>query len=165
MRAPPHFPALLFSPKATTGRPVFEHLTRTERPSYGHFLKRGEITWPEYWSVDVPSRIHTCYTGVSSWMTMGVAGIRPDPAHPGYRSFLIQPVVGGDLDFAEGQTESLYGDISSRWERTDAGLELAVTIPPNRQATVGLPTFGTISASSKPTRKAVTTTSSSMMCG
>ena len=122
---------------------VFEHLNRTEQPSYGHFLKRGETTWPEYWSVDVPSRIHTCYTGVSSWMTMGVAGIRPDPAHPGYQSFLIQPVVGGDLTFAEGHAESMYGRISSRWELSDAGLEIAVTIPPNSRATVSLPTLGT----------------------
>lgn len=28
---------------------VFEHLNRTERPSYGYFLNRGETTWPEYW--------------------------------------------------------------------------------------------------------------------
>jgi len=65
------------------------NLTRTAEPSYGYFLKRGEATWPEYWNVDVPSRIHTCYTGVSSWFTKSLAGIRPDPAHPGFQSFLI----------------------------------------------------------------------------
>lgn len=122
---------------------IYEHLNRNERPSYGYFLERDQSTWPEYWSVDVPSRIHTCYTGVSSWLTMGLAGIRPDPAQPGYQSFLIKPVIVDDLEFAEGQTESLYGPISSRWERNDAGLELAVSIPPNSRATVSLPTLGT----------------------
>jgi len=125
---------------ADCSQAVFAHLNRTEQPSYGYFLKRGENTWPEYWNVDVPSRIHTCYTGVSSWMTMGVAGIRPDPEHPGYQSFLIRPVVGGDLTFAEGRTESLYGTIRSRWEKREGVLVLEVTIPPNSQATVYLPT-------------------------
>ena len=59
---------------------LFDPLIRTDEPSYGHFLERGETTWPENWSVDVPSRIHTCYTGVSSWFTKSLAGIQPDPA-------------------------------------------------------------------------------------
>ena len=125
--------------EADCNKVLFDHLTRTGEPSYGHFLKRGETTWPEYWNVDVPSRIHTCYTGVSSWFTKGVAGIRPDPAHPGFQSFLIQPVVAGDLTVAEGRTESPYGTIRSRWERDGDRLMLEVTIPPNSQATVHLP--------------------------
>jgi hypothetical protein len=67
------------------------------------------------------------------------AGIRPDPAHPGFQSFLIQPVVAGDLTFAEGQTESPYGTIRSRWEKQGGRYILEVTIPPNSQATVHLP--------------------------
>jgi alpha-L-rhamnosidase len=125
--------------EADSNEVLFDHLTRTEEPSYGHFLKRGETTWPEYWNVDVPSRIHTCYTGVSSWFTKGLAGIRPDPAQPGFQSFLIQPVVAGDLTFAEGRTESPYGTIRSRWERNGDRFTLEVTIPPNSQATVRLP--------------------------
>jgi alpha-L-rhamnosidase len=125
--------------EADCNKVLFDHLTRTVEPSYGHFLKRGETTWPEYWNVDVPSRIHTCYTGVSSWFTKGLAGIRPDPAHPGFQSFLIQPVVAGGLTFAEGQTESPYGMIRSRWERNGDRFMLDVTIPPNSQATIHLP--------------------------
>jgi alpha-L-rhamnosidase len=124
---------------------LFDHLTRTAEPGYGHFLERGETTWPEYWNVDVPSRIHTCYTGVSSWLTKGLAGIRPDPAHPGFQSFLIQPVVAGDLTFAEGQTESPYGTIRSRWERNGGRFILEVTIPPNSQATVHFPAAACVS--------------------
>lgn len=44
---------------------VLEHLHKTTQPSYGYFLSQGETTWPEYWTNDVPSKIHTCYTGVS----------------------------------------------------------------------------------------------------
>ena len=44
---------------------VLQHLHKTTQPSYGYFLAQGETTWPEYWTGDVPSKIHTCYTGVS----------------------------------------------------------------------------------------------------
>jgi alpha-L-rhamnosidase len=88
----------------------------------------------------VPSRIHTCFTGVSSWFTKGVGGVRPDPAAPGFQSFLIQPVIGGDLTFAEFNTESPYGAVRSRWERSGDDLKLFITVPPNSQATVHIPT-------------------------
>ncbi|HKK17086.1 MAG TPA: alpha-L-rhamnosidase C-terminal domain-containing protein, partial [Opitutales bacterium] len=121
------------------GEIVAVHLNKTTQPSYGHFLKRGETTWPEYWSVDVPSRIHTCYTGIASYFIKSLAGIRPDPEHPGFQSFLIEPLIVDELDFAEGETQSAYGKISSRWERSDSGLELAVTIPPNSRARFSIP--------------------------
>ena len=90
--------------------------------------------------MDVPSRIHTCYTGISSWLTKSVAGIRSDPEHPGYQSFIIKPLPGGDLSFAEASTESPYGRIASRWEKNGKILRLSVTIPANSQATVFFPT-------------------------
>ncbi|WP_282055846.1 family 78 glycoside hydrolase catalytic domain [Maribacter luteus] len=118
----------------------FKALSSKVQPSYGYFIERGENTWPEYWNVDVPSRIHTCYTGVASWMTKSLAGIRPDPLSPGFQSFIIQPILAGDLSFVEGSTTSLYGEISSRWERNDKQFTLNVSIPPNSQATVYIPT-------------------------
>jgi alpha-L-rhamnosidase len=61
-------------------------------------------------------------------------------------------VVGGDLTFAEGRAESLYGTIRSRWEKDGDDLVLEVTIPPNSQATVHLPTADahTITEGGKP---------------
>ena len=115
------------------------HLSSTDEPSYGYFLKRGETTWPEYWNVDVPSRIHTCYTGIASWFIKSVGGIRPDPSHPGYRQFIIKPSPIRQLTFARTETESLYGTIKSDWKKKDHLLELAISIPVNTKATVYLP--------------------------
>jgi alpha-L-rhamnosidase len=67
-------------------------------------------------------------------------GSRQDSAKPGYQSFLIQPVPGGKLTFAETTTESPYGPIASRWEKNRGVLKLIVTIPPNSTATVHIPT-------------------------
>lgn len=125
--------------EAESSEILLELLSSTEEPGYGYFLKRGESTWPEYWNVDVPSRIHTCYTGVSAWFTKGLAGIRPDPASPGFQSYLIKPVIPAGLDFAEGVAESPYGVIRSRWERDAVSVKLQVAVPPNSQATVYIP--------------------------
>ena len=118
---------------------LFELLTSDQEPSYGYFLSRGETTWPEYWNVDVPSRIHTCYTGVSAWLTMGVGGIRPDPDCPGFQSFLIKPVMSQGLAFAETETESQYGLIRCRWTHEGNAVRFEVTIPANSQAKVFIP--------------------------
>ena len=121
------------------GATVAGHLSKTTEPGYGYFLKRGETTWPEYWNVDVPSRIHTCYTGIAAWFIKGLCGIQPDAAHPGYRSFLIRPVIVPEVTFAEASVESPYGLVSSRWERKKKKVRLSVTVPPNSAATVYIP--------------------------
>lgn len=133
----------------------YNALSSKVQPSYGYFIERGENTWPEYWNVDVPSRIHTCYTGVASWMTKSLAGIRPDPLVPGFQSFIIQPTPVGDVSFAEAITESLYGEISSRWELDDHQFSLNVTIPPNSRATIYIPTSNlkSVTEDKKPIRK------------
>ncbi|MDR2042051.1 MAG: glycoside hydrolase family 78 protein [Tannerella sp.] len=121
------------------GTTVAGHLSKTTEPGYGYFLRCGETTWPEYWNVDVPSRIHTCYTGIASWFVKGLCGIRPDEAQPGYRSFLVRPVMVPEVTFAEASVESPYGLISVRWERKKKKIRLSVTVPPNSVATVYVP--------------------------
>lgn len=123
-------------------RPDLIHhcLQSTEMPSYGYFLKRGETTWPEYWEVDnIPSRIHTCYTGISGWFTRGVAGIHPDPEHPGMQRFIIKPKLVGDLSWVKARSASLYGEIVSQWSRSGKHASFVIEVPPNTTATVSIP--------------------------
>ncbi|HKK17171.1 MAG TPA: family 78 glycoside hydrolase catalytic domain [Opitutales bacterium] len=121
---------------------IYHCLKSTDMPSYGYFLKRGQTTWPEYWKVeDVPSRIHTCYTGISGWFTRGVAGIQPDPEHPGMQRFLIEPKLVGDLEWAKARSASLYGEIVSEWSRDGAYASFVIEIPPNTTATLRIPSI------------------------
>ena len=118
---------------------ISEHLSKTTEPGYGYFLTRGETAWPEYWDDTKPSRIHTCYTGIAAWFIKGLGGIREDPNQYGYQSFIIKPALVGDLTFAEANTESLYGTISSRWEKKDGIVQMNIAIPVNSTATVYVP--------------------------
>jgi len=118
---------------------LFAHLSKTTQPSFGYFIKKDETTWPEYWEVKVPSKIHTCYTGVASWFIKGIGGIRNDPEKPGYQSFVIKPHVVGDLTFADTSMASMYGKIVSNWTRKKEEVTLHVEVPPNSMATVYVP--------------------------
>lgn len=120
---------------------ILHCLQSTEQPSYGYFLKRDQFTWPEYWQVDgIPSRIHTCYTGISGWFLRGVAGIHPDPEQPGMQHFLIEPKLVGDLEWVKARSASLYGPIVSEWSREGKQASLVIEIPPNTSARVIIPT-------------------------
>jgi alpha-L-rhamnosidase len=113
---------------------------QTTFPGYGYFIEQGETTWPEDWIIDVPSKIHTCYTGVAGWFTKGLCGIQPDQDNPGYKHFFIKPSIVAETDFAEASVGSPYGNIVSRWERKDGKIVLSVIVPPNTSATVYIPT-------------------------
>lgn len=118
---------------------LFTLLSKTNEPSYGYFLSRGETTWPEYWDDQRASRIHDCYTGIAAWFIKGLGGIREDPDCFGYQSFVIKPAMVGNLTFANADIESLYGMISSHWKKQNGTIELDVAIPVNSTATVYVP--------------------------
>ena len=114
-------------------------LNKTEFPGYGYFIDQGESTWPEDWKIDVPSKIHTCFTGIAGWLTKGLCGIQPDEKNVGYKHFTVKPFIVAEVDFAEASAGSPYGEIVSRWERRDNKIILSVTVPPNTSATVYIP--------------------------
>jgi alpha-L-rhamnosidase len=115
-------------------------LNKTEFPGYGYFIDQGESTWPEDWKIDVPSKIHTCYTGIAGWFTKGLCGIQPDEKNAGYKHFVVRPFIIDEVDFAEASIGSPYGEIVSHWERKDNRIILSITVPPNTSATVYIPT-------------------------
>lgn len=114
-------------------------LQRKTFPSYGYFLERGESTWPEYWEVDgIQSRIHTCFTSIAGYFIKGIGGIQADPHTPGMQRVVIRPGIVGDLTYARTTTESLYGPITSHWQRDGNDVTLNLEIPPNSTAIIYL---------------------------
>lgn len=70
---------------------------------------------------------------------MGVTGIREDPAHYAYQTFIIKPAIVGNLTFVKAQTQSLYGLIIVDWQKKGALLRMNITVPVNSKATVYVP--------------------------
>jgi alpha-L-rhamnosidase len=66
-----------------------------------------------------------------------LGGIRS--ASPGYKTILIDPIIGPGLTWAQASYNSIQGRIATNWKRNGQRLTLKVTVPPNTTATVCVP--------------------------
>ncbi|HHY85035.1 MAG TPA: hypothetical protein GYA07_05810 [Verrucomicrobia bacterium] len=85
---------------------------------------------------------HYAYGAIGQWMYERVAGLAPDPAHPGYKHFFVRPLIGEQLDSARAELETPYGKASSAWIKQGEKLVMRITVPPNTTATVMFPDTG-----------------------
>ena len=111
---------------------------QTTHPSWGHWIKQGATTLWEEWNGG-GTHNHVMFGDVSAWFYGTLAGIRPDPAAPGFKKIIIRPAIVGDLTWVRATHNSGYGMILSEWKLDDRKLSLDVTIPPNTSATVYVP--------------------------
>ena len=129
------------------GRPdlAYAIATRTEYPSWGYMVKQGATTIWELWNGNTAdpamnSGNHVMLVGdLYIWMNRYLAGIRSDPARPGYKHIVIRPVIPGDLKFVRAWRDSPYGRIVSNWQRDGGKLTMEIAIPANTTATVFVP--------------------------
>ncbi len=113
-------------------------------PSWLNMVKSGFTTVTERWSnqgvnSDMQSYNHFLFGCVAEWYFGYLAGIRPEPARPGFKHFVVQPHPIEGLDHVEAEFDSLYGTIRSRWQREGGAIRFQITVPPNTTATVLLP--------------------------
>ena len=124
---------------------AYKIATQPTYPGWGYMVSKGATTVWELWNGDTAdpamnSGNHVMQIGdLAVWMYEYLAGIRPDPANPGFRHVLIHPYPAGDLTFVKASHESLYGKIATSWKRDGGAFTLAVSIPPNTTATVWMP--------------------------
>jgi hypothetical protein len=112
---------------------------QSERPGYGFQVARGATTLTETWNASPISHDHFMLGHILEWFHGQVAGIRPDPAAPGFRHFFVQPTPVGDLAWARASYDSIAGLVESSWRRVGERFELDVTIPANTSATIRWP--------------------------
>jgi alpha-L-rhamnosidase len=118
-------------------------------PSYGFMVDNGATAmWERFDSYHPqlgfnPDQMnglnHLGMNSVYEWIMGSVAGIRPDPEHPGYKHFFIEPKPPKQLDWVKARYDSVRGPIAVEWKKEGDGLNLTVSIPPNTAATVKLP--------------------------
>ena len=129
------------------GRPdlAFTIATQTTYPGWGYMISKGATTIWELWNGDTAdagmnSRNIVMMIGdLNIWLHEYVAGIRPDPAAPGFKKIIIKPELINGLDWARASYESIHGPIRCEWHRLAGQFDLQVAIPANTTATVYLP--------------------------
>ena len=105
-------------------------------PSYAAMLAAGATTLPEFWD-GTGSQNHFMMGAINDWSYRYLAGIRP--TEPGFRRFVIAPVLATSLDTVSATWECPYGQIGSAWRRTAEGVRLTVIVPVGTQADIHLP--------------------------
>ena len=81
---------------------------------------------------------HYAYGSIGDWIYKVIGGIKPDENNPGFKHFCIAPEIGGDLEFANTNYESVYGTIGVNWKKSGDKVQLHITVPVNTTATVVL---------------------------
>ena len=145
------------------GRPdlVYRLATNTDYPSWGYMAAKGATTIWELWNGDTAnpsmnSGNHVMLVGdLAIWLYEDLAGIKSDPAQPGFKHIVMKPHPVGDLTFARATHRSPYGLIVSDWKRTDGAFDWQITVPPNSTATVYMPTThaASVTEAGKPVNK------------
>ena len=136
-------------------------LLQTEDPSWLYSVRQGATTVWERWNsytvergfgdVGMNSFNHYAYGAVAEWMFGYMAGIRPDPVHPGFEHFILAPKPDNRAaeEIPAGQTpirrvkahyDTTYGTIESAWEYVENLLHCSFTIPTDTTAAVIFPT-------------------------
>lgn len=131
---------------------AYRLLFSTGVPSWLEMIDRGATTIWEWWDGVADDRAqgslnHYSKGAVISFLHTQVAGIRlpdnPGPAEAGYRRFVVEPLPGPGLTWAEAEHHSPYGPIRSAWRVDDdgcgGGFRLDLDVPPGTRAEVRLP--------------------------
>lgn len=99
---------------------------------------------------------HYSFGSIGSWLYNHSLGIERDENHPGFKHFILQPEPDptGEMTFAKGHYDSMYGRIESSWKISDDNCHYRFRVPANSSATLFLPAagLGMISEGRKPLR-------------
>ncbi|MCB1130882.1 MAG: family 78 glycoside hydrolase catalytic domain, partial [Verrucomicrobiae bacterium] len=110
-------------------------------PGWGYMVENGATTMWEQWN-GFWSQIHSCFASADNWLYRGLAGIKPDPSGPGFKRFIIEPAVVGDIQWVKAHHDGPYGRISVHWTCNEGTFVLDVTVPPNSFAFIKMPFDG-----------------------
>jgi alpha-L-rhamnosidase len=128
---------------------AFQLLETQEFPSWGYSIAQGATSIWERWDGYVRGRgfqgagmnsfNHYAFGAVGEWMYENILGIQLDPESPGFKHFLLKPLPGGSLTWAEGSYHSISGKIKVKWKKEKGKFQYIIVVPANTTATVYMP--------------------------
>ena len=130
------------------GEAAMRLVNQTTMPSWGAMVagpllgdmadsqpKPGTI-WEEYGGAG--SVNHPALTSFEPWFFNTLGGIRPTA--PGFARSIVAPQILGNLTSVDASFDTVAGPLRCSWAKTHSNLSVTVTIPPNTESTVTLPT-------------------------
>lgn len=124
-------------------------LYRKDYPSWLYPVIQNATTIWERWDgirpdgsfqdTEMNSFNHYAYGAVGDWLYKKVAGIDLDPDVPGFKSIMLKPQPGGEMNDVYASYISPYGKIISKWKIENEKFIFQVTIPVNTTCKVHIP--------------------------
>ena len=120
---------------------AYRLLENEEVPGWLSMPKAGATTIWEAWEGPnsreggIGSLNHYSKGAVVEWLFTTMCGIRV----AGENRFTVKPLPGGSLTYAQASYTSVFGKISSRWEKQDGKINYTVDVPANCEAQIVLP--------------------------
>ena len=111
---------------------AYKLLESEKMPGWLYMAKENTGTIWEGWEgpkaqSGISSLNHYSKGAMVEWLYKGMLGINIK----GENHFELRPVVGGDIIFAKGSYNSIYGEIKSSWERKEGKVIYRFEIPSN----------------------------------
>jgi alpha-L-rhamnosidase len=136
-----------------------------EAPGWLYQVKRGATTIWERWDAIQPdgsthpsgmnSYNHYAYGAVCQWLFESVAGFRPDPNRPGFKSVIFEPIVLPALGSVSAHYDSAAGRVEAAWSVKGDRVTYEVAVPEGSSGTLVLsPMDKDIAVDGKPLRRA-----------
>ncbi len=113
---------------------AYRMLENEKAPGWLYEVNQGATTVWENWE-GTASHNHYSPGAVCQWMFDTICGIRPDKKN----HFLICPIPGGALTWAEASWKSPYGTVISGWTKENGEIRYRIEIPANCTAELRLP--------------------------
>jgi alpha-L-rhamnosidase len=123
--------------------------SQKDYPGWGYMIEHGATTIWELWNGNTAdptmnSGNHVMLVGdLVVWFYEDLAGIKCDPAAPGFKHIIMRPMPVDDLTYVKATHRSPYGLISSEWHRDGSKFDWHIQVPVNSSATVYVPALET----------------------
>jgi hypothetical protein len=119
---------------------MYEMHNHDEPPGYGFQIKFGLTTLTEQWDPRKGNSWNHFMMGqIDEWFYTSLAGIKPDPATPGFKHIMITPDLAGDLKYVRSTINTPYGDVKVHWTNDNGQFAITANIPVNTTASILLP--------------------------
>ena len=113
-------------------------MNQRDFPSYGWWIEQGAtVTWEQWNGND--SHNHPMFGGGLGWFSKCLAGVRPDPAEPGFRHIIIKPIPVPEVNSVTYATETPYGELKVKVTHNGRRVHIDADIPAGAHATVYVP--------------------------
>jgi alpha-L-rhamnosidase len=118
---------------------AYRLLMREEYPSLLNMINETNGTIRESWDTRNNFAQIEGLTAMSNWFYSDLVGISADINAPAFASFSLKPIVPSKVGRVNFSFESPRGTIQSLWERKKNEIVWNITVPPNSQAKIAIP--------------------------